>query len=76
VKYADGAFTGAKLRAMTVASLDGSTVVCVPETNGQVDAALWKIHSDALEKALANRIELLRTAANAIASLVPGIKIP
>jgi len=76
VQYSNGAFTGAKLRAMTVASLDGNTVVCVPEINGQVDEALWKIHADALEKALANRIELIKTAAAAITSLVPGIKIP
>ncbi len=31
VKFENGTFTGAKLRAMTVASLDGNTVVCVPE---------------------------------------------
>jgi hypothetical protein len=48
--------------------------VCVPETNGQVDDALWKVHSDTLDKALANRVELLKTAAAAIASLVPGVK--
>jgi hypothetical protein len=74
VKYENGAFTGAQLRAMTIASLDGNTIVCVPETNGQVDDALWKVHSDTLDKALANRVELLKTAAAAIASLVPGVK--
>jgi hypothetical protein len=74
VKYENGAFTGAQLRAMTIASLDGNTIVCVPETNGQLDDALWKVHSDTLDKALANRVELLKTAAAAIASLVPGVK--
>ena len=74
VKYENGAFTGATLRAVTVASLDGNTLVCVPENNGTVDDALWKIHSDTLDKALHNRVEMLKTAASAIASLVPGVK--
>jgi hypothetical protein len=74
VKYENGVFTGATLRAMTVASLDGNTLVCVPENNGTVDDALWKIHSDTLDKALHNRVELMKTAASAIASLVPGVK--
>jgi hypothetical protein len=74
VKFEDGAFTGAKLRAVTVSSLDGNTIVCVPEENGQVDDSLWKIHSDMVDKALANRVEMLKTAASAIANLVPGVK--
>jgi hypothetical protein len=74
VTYENGVFTGATLRAMTVASLDGNTLVCVPENNGVVDDALWKIHSDTLDKALHNRVELMKTAASAIASLVPGVK--
>jgi len=75
VKYEGGSFTGAKLRAMTIASLDGNTKVCVPEQQDKVDDALWKIHSDIFDKALANRVEMLRTAAAAIASLVPGGKL-
>lgn len=74
VKFENGTFTGAKLRAMTVASLDGNTVVCVPEQDGKVDDTLWKIHSDMVDKALENRVELLKTAALAIANLVPGVK--
>ena len=74
VTYENGVFTGAELRAVTIANLDGNTVVCVPEADGKVDDALWKIHSDTFDKALANRVELLKTAAAAIASLVPGVK--
>ena len=74
VQYVNGAFIGAELRAVTIANLDGNTVVCVPEQDGKVDDALWKIHSDTFDKALANRVELLKTAASAIASLVPGVK--
>jgi hypothetical protein len=74
VKFVDGVLSGAELRAVTIANLDGNTVVCVPEQDGKVDDALWKIHSDTFDKALANRVELLKTAAAAIASLVPGVK--
>ena len=63
-----------RLRAVTIANLDGNTLLCVPENDGAVDEALWKIHSDVFEKALANRIELLKTAAATAASLVPGLK--
>jgi hypothetical protein len=73
-KYVDGVFSGAELRAVTIANLDGNTVVCVPEQDGKVDDALWRIHSDTVDKAMANRVELLKTAAAAIASLVPGVK--
>jgi hypothetical protein len=73
-KYENGVFSGATLRAVTIANLDGNTLLCVPENNGKVDDALWKIHSDVFDKALANRIELLKTAAETAASLVPGLK--
>jgi len=42
VQYVNGVLTGAELRAVTIANLDGNTVVCVPEQNGKVDDALWK----------------------------------
>jgi hypothetical protein len=73
-KYENGVFSGATLRAVTIANLDGNTLLCVPENNGTVDDALWKIHSDVFDKALANRIELLKTSAAIAASLVPGLK--
>jgi hypothetical protein len=73
-KYENGVFSGATLRAVTIANLDGNTLLCVPENDGKVDDALWKIHSDVFDKALANRIELLKTAAETAASLVPGLR--
>jgi hypothetical protein len=74
-KYENGVFSGATLRAVTIANLDGNTLICVPENEGKVDDALWKIHSDVFDKALANRVELLKTAAATAASLVPGLKL-
>lgn len=73
-KYENGVYSGATLRAVTIANLDGNTLLCVPENQGQVDEALWKIHSDVFDKALANRIELLKTAAATAASLVAAVR--
>jgi len=59
VKYEDGHFTGAQLRALTRISFSGDTMVCVPEGEGKIDEALWAIHTDMVQRALANRaIEL------------------
>jgi hypothetical protein len=74
VHLVDGALAGGQLRAITIASLDGNTVVCVPEQDGKVDDALWKIHSEIVDKALKNRVEMLRAAAAAIVGLIPGGK--
>ena len=76
ISYSNGAFTGAKLRAVTLSSIDGNTQACVPQDAGKIDDALWKIHSDLCEKALANRVEMIKAAATAIGSLVPGVKLP
>lgn len=75
VKYENGAFSGARLRALTRTSLDGNTLVCVPEQDGKVDDTLWKIHSDIVAKALENRTEMLKLAAAAISSLMSGVKL-
>jgi hypothetical protein len=75
VKYQGGVFAGARLRAVTHAGIEGNTLVCVPEQDGRVDDILWKIHSDIVEKALANRVEMLRTAALVASSLVPRERV-
>jgi hypothetical protein len=75
VKYEDGKFTGARLRGLSRVGIDGKTLVCVPETNGKVDEELWKIHSEAFERALANRTEMVKLAASAASSLLSSLKI-
>lgn len=59
----------ATLRAYSKVRLDGNAQLCVPETNGQVDDTLWKIHSDMLQKALDNRTAMLKAIASAVSSL-------
>jgi hypothetical protein len=74
VTYEHGKFTGAELRALTRASLDGNTLVCVPQQeDGKIDEALWKVHQDMVEKALGNRTEMLKLAASAVATLSAGL---
>ena len=46
----------------------------MPEKDGQVDDALWKLHADMVEKALANRVEMFKLAASAAQSLIGVLK--
>lgn len=67
-------FTGASLRAISEIRLDGNVRICVPEKDGKVDDTLWKLHSDMVEKALANRIEMFKLAASAASRLLGVLK--
>jgi len=49
---------GAALRAQTKVSLLGDTESLIPENDGKVDDALWKIHTDALDRAIQNRAKM------------------
>jgi hypothetical protein len=75
VKYENGQFTGgAKLRALTRIKLDGDTLVCVPEKKGEIDQVLWALHSDMVQRAQANRAEMLKTAVTAATGLLETLK--
>jgi hypothetical protein len=74
VKYENGKFQGATLRAVTRMKIDGDTLVCVPEMAGEVDQELWKVHTDMVQLAQDNRMEFLRTVVNAATGLVNLIK--
>jgi hypothetical protein len=74
VQYDSGKFSGAELRAVTRVSIDGDTLVCVPEKDGEVDMAVWNIHLDMVKSAQANRAELMKTIVNAAASIAGMIK--
>jgi hypothetical protein len=74
VKYENHQFTGAHLRVLTRISLDGDTMVCVPEEEGKIAQALWTIHADMVQRALANRAEMLKTAISAATGLLNILK--
>ncbi len=74
VKYEKGQFSGAKLRAYTHIKVDGDTLVCVPEEDGELDLALWNVHVEMVKQAQANRMEFLRTVVSAATGLVDLIK--
>ena len=74
VKYEKGTFTGGRLRALTHIKIDGDTMICVPEEEGEVDTALWQIHMDMVQQAQVSRAELLKTAISAATGLVNLIK--
>ncbi len=74
VDYKDGEFTGANLRALTRIEIDGDTLICVPERDGEVDTELWEIHIDMVKQAQTSRAELLKTVVSAATNLVDLIK--
>ncbi len=74
VKYANGKYDGARLRAMTRINIDGDTLVCVPEKDGEVDTAIWNIHLEMVKSAQENRAELIKTMVGAAASMANLVK--
>jgi hypothetical protein len=65
----EGHLLGAQLRAYTRISLDGDTIVCVPERDGEIDKAMLEIHQAAVKQAQDARAELMRTIVQAATSL-------
>ncbi len=59
---------------MSLITLDGGMKVVLPEKDGRVDTELWAIHQEAMERALANRNEMVKLGASAITGLLGGIK--
>jgi hypothetical protein len=74
VRYEAGRFSGAQLRALTRIEIDGDSLICVPENDGEVDTALWKIHMDMVQQAQISRTELLKTVVSAATGLVDLLK--
>lgn len=74
VKYENGKFSGARLRAVTRVNIDGDILACVPEEEGEVDIELWNIHLQMLQQAQASRSELLKTAVSAVTGLTGLLK--
>ncbi|MBI3942690.1 MAG: hypothetical protein HY326_06725 [Chloroflexi bacterium] len=74
VTISGGQVTGAKLRAWTRIDADGDTIMCVPERDGEIDEALWQMHADMIQRAQANRAELLRASIAAVSGFfkAPG----
>ena len=64
----------ARLRAVTRISIDGDTLVCVPEETGKVDDAVWAIHAEMVRRAQEHRAELLKTAVSAATGMLGTLK--
>jgi len=65
----DGRVIGAGLRAYTRVALEGDTIACVPERDGEPDRGLFEIHSTLVKQAQEARCELLRAIVDAAARL-------
>lgn len=68
-------FTGtAKLRALTRISFTGDMLLCLPEKEGEIDQDIWAIHADMVERAQAQRTEMLKAMAAAATDLLKVVK--
>jgi hypothetical protein len=65
----------ASLRAFTRVRFDGDTEACVPRHEGEIDAELWQMHLDMVERAQVHRAELLKTLAEAASGLFDVLKL-
>jgi hypothetical protein len=74
IKYANGKYIGARLRAMTRVNIDGDTLVCLPEKDGEVDTTIWNIHLEMVKSAQENRAELMKTIVGAVANMINVVK--
>ncbi len=74
VKYESGKYVGARMRAMTRVNIDGDTLVCVPEKDGEVDTAVWNIHLEMVKQAQASRADLMKTIVGAATSIAGIVK--
>lgn len=72
--FKDDEFVGARLRARTYLKMNGKTFNLVPEKDGKLDEALWGVHMASVDKAVANRAEMIKLAATAAASLLSAIR--
>jgi hypothetical protein len=68
-------FSGpATLRAVTRMTLSGDTVVYVPQEATDLQVGLWAMHVDMVERAQANRTELLKAAVGAATTLIEAVR--
>jgi hypothetical protein len=76
VAYEDGKFTGpVNLRALTRVSLDGDTLICLPEDeDGLIDREIWDLHEAMVVRAQQHRAQMISTAAEAMASLLRALR--
>ena len=63
-----------KRRAITRMRLDGKTAAIVPSRDGALDEQLWAVHCQLVERAQAQRTELLKSVAAAGSSLMGIVK--
>jgi hypothetical protein len=60
----------ASLRAYSQVNLGGDTQVVIPQQEGEMNELLWAVHADSVDKAQANRVEMLQMVASASSALL------
>jgi hypothetical protein len=67
-----GANANAQLRAFTRCKLDGDTEVCVPlkGDKGEIDEALWSVHSEMVKQAQQHRSEMIKMVLDVVGGII------
>jgi hypothetical protein len=75
IRFQDGRFQGAKLRAVTRVSLNGDTQICIPlSADGKPDEGIWNLHTTMVSKATEHRTVIWKAATELVAQLLGGLK--
>jgi hypothetical protein len=75
VRYENGEYTHATLRASTRIKVDGDTQICVPQdAEGKIDAEMWALHMEAVQQAQDTRTQMIRTALDAASGFLGVVK--
>ncbi len=62
-----------KLGAYTQISFDGDTTICVPQSEGVIDASIWNLHQTMVSYAMQNRATMLKTIGDAAAAALKAV---
>jgi hypothetical protein len=62
------------LRAYSQVNLGGDTQVVVPAQEGEMSELLWAVHRDSVDKAQANRAEMLQVVASTSSALLEVLR--
>jgi hypothetical protein len=60
---------------MTCIRADGDVLNLVPRKEGQVDRELWAAHCEQVERAQAQRAEMIKTLASAASALLGPLRL-
>jgi hypothetical protein len=63
------------LRAYTRVSFEGDTTICAPtDASGEIDASVWELHETTVQKAIANRADIIKSVGEATSAAFKALE--